>query len=62
MKSLCLLFLLFLGRAQHAQIMLGMLLEVLGGHPVTAQLRIPRELIVLVDDLLRRTADLAFRT
>ena len=47
---------------QHAKVMLGMLLEVLSRDAVTSKLSIPRKLIVLVDDLLRRTAYLAFGT
>ena len=45
--------------AQHPQIVLGMLLKVLGGHAVTGQLGVARQLVVLVDDLLRRAAHLA---
>ena len=36
--------------------MLGMLLKVLSRNPVIRQLRIARQLIVLVDNLLRRAA------
>ena len=47
------------GLGQKPQIMLGVLLEILGRNPIIAQLRITRELIVLVDDLLRGAAHLA---
>ena len=52
-------FLLALRFGQHAQVMLGMLLEILGGDAVIAELRIAGELVVFLDDLLRCAADLA---
>ena len=45
---------------QHAQVMFGVLLEVLCRHAVVAQLGITRQLVVFLDNLLRRAADLAF--
>ncbi len=47
---------------QKPQVMLGMLLEILHRHAVIAKLRIARQLVVLVNDLLRRAADLALGT
>gem|GEM_PF-5818373 len=47
--------------AQHTCVVLGVLLKILGGDAVIRQLRIPRQLIVFVDDLLWRSANLAFR-
>ncbi len=44
---------------EHALVMLGVLLEILGRHPVARKLRIAGKLVVLVDDLLRRAAHLA---
>jgi hypothetical protein len=44
---------------QHPGVMLGVLLEILGGDTVARELRIAGELVVLVDDLLRRAAHLA---
>ena len=38
-----------------------MLLEILRRHPVVGQLRVAGKLIILVDNLLRRTTHLAFR-
>lgn len=52
-------FLLFLSLAQETQIMFGVLLKVFSRHAVIGELRITRELIVFVDDLLRRTTHLA---
>ena len=49
-----------LRRAQQAQVMLRMLLEIFGCNAVIAQLRITGELVVLVNNLLRRTTHLAF--
>ena len=62
--GLALAFFLFCGHfalrlAQHAGVMFGMLEEVFGCHAVIRQLRIAGERQVLVDDLLRRAADLA---
>jgi hypothetical protein len=51
------LFLLRL--AQQAQVMFCMLLEILGRNPVTRQLRIARQLVVFLNDLLRCAAHLA---
>jgi len=48
--------------AQHAGIVLGMLHEVLVRHAVIRQLRVAGEVLVLFDDLLRRTAHLALGT
>ena len=45
---------------QKAGVMLGMLLEVLERHAVVRKLRVAGKLIILLDDLLRRTAHLAF--
>ena len=39
--------------------MLGVLQEIFSGHTVIAQLGIPGQLLIFVDDLLRRTAHLA---
>ena len=39
--------------------MLGVLQEILSGHAVIAQLRITGQLLIFVDDLLRRAAHLA---
>ena len=47
--------------AQKAGVVLGVLKEVLFGHPVIAKLCVPRKREVLVDDLLRRTANLPLR-
>lgn len=46
--------------AQHPQIMFGVLLEIFGGHAIIAQLRVARQLVVFVDDLLRCAAHFAF--
>ena len=40
--------------------MFGVLLEVLCRHAVVAQLGVTRQLVVFLDNLLRRAADLAF--
>src|SRR5690606_30874341 len=48
--------------AQHPRVVLGMLEEVLLGHAVVGQLRVAGQHQVLVDDLLRRAADLALGT
>ena len=53
-------FLFAHGFGQHAGIVLGMLLEVFHRHAVIGELRIARERLVFLDDLLRRSADLAF--
>ena len=53
---------LALGFGQKAQIMFGVLLEILHRHAVIAQLGVAGQLIVFVDDLLRRAAHLAFGT
>ena len=59
--ELGLTFLLFLLRfRQHSQIMLCVLLKVFSRNPVVRQLRIARKLIVFIDNLLRRAANLAF--
>ena len=47
---------------QKPQVMFGMLLEILHRHAVIAKLGIARQLVVLVNDLLRRAADLALGT
>ena len=47
---------------QQAEVVLGVLLEVLGRNAIVGQLSIARQLVVLVYDLLGRTADLAVRT
>ncbi len=47
--------------AQKAGVMLGMLQEVFGSDAVIGQLRITGENLILLDDLLRRAPDLAFR-
>ncbi len=52
--------LFLLGAAQHPQVMLRVLLEIFGSDAIIAQLRIPRQLVILVDDLLGRAAHLAF--
>lgn len=54
-----LLVLLALRFAEHALVMLGMLLEVFRSNPVISKLRITGELVVFVDDLLGRPAHLA---
>ena len=51
--------LLALRFAQQAQVMFGVLLKVLSRHAIIGQLRIARQLIVFVDDLLRGAAHLA---
>lgn len=48
--------------AQKSQIVFSVLLKVLGGDPVAGQLRIARQLVVLVNDLLGRAAHFALRT
>ena len=45
---------------QHAGVMLGMLREILGSNPVIRQLRIARQLLIFLDDLLRCAAHFAF--
>ncbi|PRY26865.1 hypothetical protein CLV78_101969 [Aliiruegeria haliotis] len=55
-------FLFPLRLAQHSRVVLGMLLEVLGGYTVVAKRRIAGKLGVLVDNLLRGATHLAFRT
>jgi hypothetical protein len=50
--------LLALRLGQHAQVMFRMLLEILRRHAVIGQLRVAGQLVVLVDDLLRRAATL----
>ncbi len=52
-------FLLAQGLVQQPGIVLGMLLKVFEGDAIIRELRIARELIVLLDDLLRRSADFA---
>ena len=52
---------LLLGFAQKSQVMLSVLLEILGCDAIIRQLRITRQLVVLFNDLLRRTAHLALR-
>jgi hypothetical protein len=47
---------------QQAQIVFCVLLKVLSGHTVIGQLGVARQLIVFVDNLLGRTAHLAFGT
>ena len=47
---------LLLRGGEHTGVMLGMLLEVLDRDTVARQLRVPRKLVVLVDDLLRGAA------
>ena len=46
--------------AEQAGVMFGMLLKVLGGHPIIRELRIPGQLIVFIDNLLRCPAYFAF--
>ena len=46
---------------QHAEVVLGVLLEILCRNAIIRELGIPGELIILVDDLLRRAAHFAFR-
>lgn len=53
--------LFLLGGPQKTQVMLGMLLKILCRNPITGKLRITRQLIVFVDDLLWRAAHFAFR-
>ncbi len=48
------------GLAKKAGVMLGVLQEILAGHAVVGQLRIARQLLIFLDDLLRRAAHLAF--
>ena len=48
--------------SQHPQIMLCVLLKALSRHAVMAQLRVTGQLVVFIDDLLGRTANLALRT
>ena len=48
-----------LRRTQKAQVMLRVLLEIFSCNPVIAQLRIAGQLIVFLDDLLRRAAHFA---
>ena len=55
--ALGVLFLLRL--AQHPQVMLGVLLKVLGRDAIVGQLRVTRQLVVFLDDLLRGAAHLA---
>ena len=45
--------------SQHARVVFGVLEEVLGGHAIIRQLRIPRQKKVFVDDLLGGAAHLA---
>ena len=45
--------------AQQPQVVFGVLLKVLGGHTVIAQLCIAGQLVVFLDNLLRRAAHLA---
>ena len=51
----------FLRHAQQAQVMFRVLLKVFSRHTVIGQLCVSRQLIVFVDDLLRRAAHLALR-
>merc|ERR1711969_432113 len=44
---------------EHTHVMLGVLLEVLGRHAVVSEPGVTRQLVIFVDDLLRRTAHLA---
>ncbi len=46
--------------AKQAHVVLGMLLKIFGRHPVSGKLRVARQLVVLVNDLLRRAAYFAF--
>ena len=55
-------FLFAHGLGKQPGVMLGMLLKILGRHPVARQLRITRKLGVFVDDLLRRAAHFSFRS
>jgi hypothetical protein len=48
------------GFGQHTCVMLGVLRIGFDQHPITSKLRIAVQLVVLVDDLLRRTAHFAF--
>jgi len=48
--------------AQKSGVMLGMLLKILSRHTVIAQLRITRQLVVFLNDLLRRTTHFSFGT
>ena len=45
--------------AEHPKVMFGVLLKVLGGNTVVAQMGITRQLIVFLDDLLRRATHFA---
>jgi hypothetical protein len=51
-----------LGFGKHPKVVLGMLLKVFRRDPVIRQLRIARQLVVFVDDLLRRAADFSLGT
>jgi hypothetical protein len=46
---------------QHSQVMLSMLGKILGGDAVARQLRVAVQLVVFLDDLLRRAAHLSVR-
>ncbi len=52
--------LLTLSFRKHPQIVFRVLLEVFGCHPVVRQLCVPGQLIIFINDLLRRSANLAF--
>ena len=52
---------LALGFRQHAQIVFGMLLEILGGYAIIAKLCVAGQLIILFNDLLRCAAHFSLR-
>jgi hypothetical protein len=53
-------FLLTQRLAQHARVVLGVLLEILDRNPVTCELCVAGQTLVLVNDLLRRSPHFAF--
>jgi len=56
-------FALFAHRfAQQTRVMLGMLLEIFGGHAVARQLCVARQHLIFFDDLLRRSPHFTFRS
>ena len=50
-----------LGFREHTQVVFGVLLKVFRRDPVVRQLRVAGQLIILINDLLRRSAHLALR-